>query len=92
MVNTMVVGIRASPTRTQKSGAVNLRFGALYTASARDSEFFPAGCFILRCGKKAPPAETLFCSARGAQTAKFDRFLKINRTNYENLIENTNIF
>jgi hypothetical protein len=60
--------VRASPTCPQKSGAVKLRFGALYIAGARDSAFSPAGCFILQRAlvwKKAPPSEALFYSARG---------------------------
>jgi hypothetical protein len=44
----LIVGVRASPTGALKRGALNLRFGAMQTAGARDTEFSPAGGCILQ--------------------------------------------
>jgi hypothetical protein len=63
------LGFRASPTCAVKSGAVNARFGALYTVSARVSEFTRGRGAIfqraLLCEKRTSGRGAILQRARG---------------------------
>jgi hypothetical protein len=70
--------------------------GALYTAGARHSEFAPGRGSILQralvCEKRTSGRGSILQRARHKLLIRPFFFLKIHQTNYENMIENTNIF
>jgi hypothetical protein len=69
--------------------------GALYTAGARHSEFVSGRGSILQralvCEKRTSGRGSILQRARHKLLIR-PFFLKIHQTNYENMIENTNIF